>query len=305
MPPFDSRAARWACRFAVAAMGVALAAVAYAQGAAGRQSFDQGLLWRIEKPGGAPSYLFGTIHIDDKRVTALPEPVRRSLDGARTFTMEVSLDSPNLLTLATRMLYSDGRTLEAATGADLYRKLIPVMEARGMPEPMLRNFRPWAAMMILAMPQQSSSEVVDFVLYKIARGQGKTVYELESVDDQVGAFEGMPEANQVLMLKHTLETLNLLPQQTERLVQAYLARDLAAMWRVSEESTRNRPDLKATNELFERKLLTERNRRMLERMQPQLAQGGAFIAVGALHLYGEQGLLRLLEGQGWKLSRVY
>jgi uncharacterized protein YbaP (TraB family) len=40
-------------------------------------------------------------------------------------------------------------------------------------------------------------------------------------------------------------------------------------------------------------------------MQPQLAAGGAFVALGALHLYGEQGVLRLLERQGWRVIRIY
>jgi len=298
-------AVRHAARSAVWMLGGLCAVAAFAQAPAGRVPYEQGLLWRVEKPGIAASHVFGTMHVDDPRVLALPPPVRTAFDSARSFTMEVSLDSANLLTLATRMLYNDGRTLEAAAGTDLYRKLVPVMEARGMPEPVVRGFRPWAVMMILAMPQQSSSEVLDFVLYKQARARGLPVSELESVDDQVGAFEGMPENHQVLMLKHTLETLSTLPRQTERLLAAYLARDLGAMWRVSEESTRDRPDLKATNELFERLLLTDRNRKMVDRMQPQLQRGGAFVAVGALHLYGERGVLRLLETRGWTLTRVY
>ncbi|MGH8617445.1 MAG: TraB/GumN family protein [Burkholderiales bacterium] len=287
-------------RLAVVALCMLGASAAQAQ-----SPYDSGLLWRAERPGVAASHLFGTMHVDDPRIVALPPPVRASFDQARSFTMEVSLAAPNLLALAGRMLYTDGRTLEAAAGPELYRKLVPVLEARGMPEPVARSFRPWAAMMILAMPQQNSTEVLDFMLYRQARARGLPVFELETVDDQIGAFEGMPEANQVLMLKHTVETLDTLPRQTERLIQAYLARDLAAMWRVSEESTRNRPDLKATNALFERLLLTDRNRHMAERMQPQLQTGGAFVAVGALHLYGEQGVLRLLEGRGWKLTRVY
>ena len=297
---------RWTRRLFTLASDALFVACAFAQNATAASAFDQGLLWRLERADvAAPSYLFGTIHVDDKRVTILPEPVRRSFEASRTFTMEVSLESPEILTLATRMLYTDGRTLEAATGRELYRKLVPEMESRGVPEPVLRNFRPWAAMMVLAMPQQNSLDVLDFVLYKRARESGKQVFELESVGDQVGAFEGMPEANQTLMLKHTVETLASMPQQTERLLQAYLARDLARMWQISEETTRDRADLKATNELFEQKLLTERNTRMLTRMQPQLRLGGAFVAVGALHLYGERGLLQLLQRQGWRLTRVY
>jgi uncharacterized protein YbaP (TraB family) len=57
--------------------------------------------------------------------------------------------------------------------------------------------------------------------------------------------------------------------------------------------------------VFDQRLLYDRNARMLERMQLQLKTGAAFIAVGALHLYGEKGLLNLLERDGYRLTRVY
>ncbi|UCE88321.1 MAG: TraB/GumN family protein [Pseudomonadota bacterium] len=58
-------------------------------------------------------------------------------------------------------------------------------------------------------------------------------------------------------------------------------------------------------ELFTRRFIVERNRLMLERMQPRLREGNAFIAVGALHLPGEQGLLRLLERRGYRVKAIY
>jgi hypothetical protein len=44
---------------------------------------------------------------------------------------------------------------------------------------------------------------------------------------------------------------------------------------------------------------------MVERLRPRLAEGGAFVAVGALHLPGEEGILRLLERQGYRVTRLY
>jgi uncharacterized protein len=51
--------------------------------------------------------------------------------------------------------------------------------------------------------------------------------------------------------------------------------------------------------------VAERNLRMVERMTDRLAEGGAFVAVGALHLPGERGILNLLAGRGYRISRVY
>jgi uncharacterized protein YbaP (TraB family) len=59
------------------------------------------------------------------------------------------------------------------------------------------------------------------------------------------------------------------------------------------------------NEVFTRRLLYERNVRMAERAEPRLREGGAFSAVGALHLYGGSGVLALLEQRGWRVTRVY
>jgi uncharacterized protein YbaP (TraB family) len=53
------------------------------------------------------------------------------------------------------------------------------------------------------------------------------------------------------------------------------------------------------------RMLYQRSRQMLERMQPYLQSGGAVVAVGALHLTGERGLLRMLELQGYTIGRVF
>jgi uncharacterized protein YbaP (TraB family) len=69
-----------------------------------RAGFDKGLLWRVEKPGAAPSYLFGTVHLADKRVTTLPHAVKQQLDAAQSFTMEIALDPSNTAGLVARMV---------------------------------------------------------------------------------------------------------------------------------------------------------------------------------------------------------
>jgi hypothetical protein len=147
--------------------------------------------------------------------------------------------------------------------------------------------------------------VLDFMLQRMAVTQGKALHYLESVDEQVGAFENMPEQEQLTLLRHAVETHHELQAQTEKLLQAYLARDLALMWQLGESDVVMRPELRPLKQVFDQRLLYDRNTRMAARMQPQLKSGGAFIAVGALHLYGNRGLLSLLVRDGYRVSRVY
>ena len=292
-----------ACTLALAHFTPSGSSRAYAQATAG--AFDKGLLWRLEKPGVAPSYLFGTIHLADKRVTSLPDVVRQQFDAARSFTMEVSPDQSNIALLAARMVYTDGRDLAGVVGEDLFKKIVPLTTDIGLPAEMARLFKPWAMVLLLQMPRQQAQEVLDFMLQRMAAQQGKALNYLESVDEQVAAFETMSEAEQIALLKHAVATYPELKTQKEKLVQAYLQRDLALMWQIGEAEIAQRPDLKPLKQVFDQRLLYDRNTRMVERMQLQLKSGGAFVAVGALHLYGEKGLLSLLARDGYRVSRVY
>ena len=289
----------------VCAAAAALLALALAAAPADAQRFERGLLWRIEGGGAPPSHVFGTIHVDDPRVTKLPPEVAREFKEAHSLTLEVGLDATSVLTLANRMLYLDGRDLPGTVGAELYGKVEVLTSRLGLPEPVLRMFKPWAAALLLSMPQQNSADVLDLMLARNAAEQKKPIYEVESMDEQIAAFEGMAEADQVALLRHAVDNHERMPRVIGRLIEAYLARDLAAMWRISEETGDAGAEAKRLNEIFTRRLLDERNVRMTERMQARLKKGGAFIAIGALHLYGDRGVLALLERRGWRVMRIY
>jgi uncharacterized protein YbaP (TraB family) len=273
--------------------------------AAAQAPFDRGLLWRIERPGVPASHVFGTIHLSDARVTALPAPVRERFDAARSFTMEVSLDAANLATLARRMVFDDDRTLPAVAGEALYQRAVPLLEGLGVPQGFARMLKPWAAMLMLALPPQPTDDVLDLRLFREASAQRKPAYFLETVEEQVAAFDEMADSDQVALLAHTVETYAELPTLQRRLMEAYLQRDLAAMWQVNEAEVRRRPQLKPLSDVFAERLIYDRNARMAQRMHALLAKGGAFIAVGALHLYGARGVLSLLERDGWRVTRAY
>jgi uncharacterized protein YbaP (TraB family) len=288
---------------AVFALFAALSGVALQSPAAER--YEHGLLWRIEGAHAPASHVFGTVHLADPRVTSLPPAVARELDQARSLTLEAGLDPASVLVLAGRMVFDDGRDLPGVAGAELFDRAARLTAGLGLPEPMLRLFRPWAVAMLLSVPPQDPSSVLDLVLARLAAEQGKPVHELESMDEQISVFEGMSQEDQVALLKQTVDEYERMPRQIGRVVDAYLARDLAGLWRISQESVGTGAEERRLNEVFTRRLVHERNVRMAERAEPRLREGGAFIAVGALHLYGSGGVLSLLERRGWRVTRVY
>ncbi|HSD99292.1 MAG TPA: TraB/GumN family protein [Burkholderiales bacterium] len=290
---------------AVAVLGLfaALSAVALQSPAAER--YEYGLLWRVEGGGAPASHVFGTVHLADPRVTRLPPAVAQELDQARSITLETGIDSTSILGLAGRMVFTDGRDLAGVAGTELFGRAAKLTEGLGLPEPVLRQFRPWAVTMLLSVPPQDPTNVLDFVLERRAADQGKPIHQLESLDEQISVLEGMSEEDQVALLKQAVDEYESMPRRLARVVDAYLARDLAGLWRVSQEGVGSGEGERRLNEVFTRRLLHERNARMAERAEPRLREGGAFIAVGALHLYGGSGVLAQLEQRGWRVTRVY
>ena len=287
---------------ALVLLGVLAGGIAPAPAA---ERYERGLLWRIEGKSAPASHVFGTIHLADPRVTALPTAVMNELNRARSLTIEVRLEPGTILALAKRMIYDDGRDLHGVAGPELFAKAAAVTAGLGLPDPLLRMFKPWAVALLLSAPQQDPTGVLDIVLARAAAEQGKPVHQLESLEEQIAVFEGMSEADQLALLGHAVENYERMPPLIARLVEAYLARDLAGMWRISEESGGDGAEARRLRAEFGRRLLEERNKRMAERSEARLNEGGAFIAVGALHLYGGAGMLALLEKRGYRVTRVY
>jgi len=282
---------------------IALACLAGAFAAEAADSFDSGLLWRVERAGVTPSYLFGTMHSDDPGVVKLPTPVQQAFDQAQSVTLEVVLDPRSLLAMTSALLMTDGNTLESLIGRRLYERTLEVMDARGIPEILVANMKPWAVAVTLMTPLGNNGVVLDHVLYQDAVAAGKKVHGLETVAEQVGLFDGLSRKDQITLLEDTLDNLDTVAQMLDELQAAYLDRDLKRLMELNEASMRDSDPLLA--ETFNRKVIVERNYSMAERMQPRLREGQQFIAVGALHLAGKEGLLNLLVERGYRLSRVY
>lgn len=264
---------------------------------------NHGLLWELSKPGIEPAYLFGTIHSEDPEVLQLPQPVQQAIDRCNTVVLEMLLDAEAMMYSSTAMLMMDGRMLSDIIGKPLFRQTASAIRSRGIQELVLERMKPWAAAVILSMPASETGLVLDMMLYQSALEQGKSVHGLETAEEQLNVFEALSEKDQVLLLQDAVENFPALDALHAELLEAYKQRDLAGLMALG-EAAMQAGDQQLADE-FQQHLVVDRNHRMSDRMQVYLRQGEVFIAVGALHLPGEEGLLKLLEQQGFTVRRLY
>jgi uncharacterized protein YbaP (TraB family) len=261
-----------------------------------------GLFWKIERSGYRPSYLLGTIHIADPSVTVLSSVIARVFREADTVCTEVKMDYETLAAEMKAMFFHDGQNLKVVTGDRLYDQVLAASRVRGIPESMLINMKPWALAYMLSVPQQQGGEVLDMKLYTDAVRQGKVACGLETAAEHGKVFDNLSMEEQVAALRQTVQNMDVTEHLFQQLHGAYLARDLAALVRVSSATPwADDPSLAAK---LVRSLIIDRNQVMVTRMAPYLKSGNAFFAVGALHLTGEKGILRLLEERGYRVTAL-
>lgn len=267
------------------------------------ENFKRGLLWKIESKGVAPSYLFGTFHTSDPRITTLPCPVDEIFARTASYTMEVIANGAGISSMAEAMYFSDGKKLKDVIGDALYQETLRAMRTGdAAPRISIDHMKPWAVMMALSGPRSGSGLFLDMALQLRAVFRDKPTYGLESMQEQIAVFNGMSLEDQIVLLRDAVQSTQRPEDALEEIAQAYLKRDLAALLALNEKYKPQ--DARVYNTMMDR-LLVQRNINMATRMRTRLEEGNAFIAVGALHLPGDTGLLRLLHDAGYRVTRVY
>ncbi len=265
-----------------------------------------GLLWRIDGQTAKASHIFGTIHLDNPRVTAIDPRVRLILVRSRKLMIEVLLDEKANQAYQ-RAIYQpagneDHASLRTLLGTVLYPRYLDLATREyGLPPAAAARLKPWAAFNLLARPRPRSGVVLDEVLSGLAARAGRPVEGIETMDDLLATLEAIPLDDQLEILRDTLCNHRLLMQQVGTLLRIYLARDLDALQGFNEQPHHD----EAVFARFQQRILYRRNELMLQRVLPEIEQGEVFIAVGALHLSGPRGLLQRLREAGYRVTAEY
>jgi len=270
------------------------------------------LLWRIEGKGAPTSYLFGTIHSTDARVSKLPPAAAAAFAASSTVALEIltseAAQSKIEEILDAKGTFNSGDGLKDILKPAELAALRKSLAADGFPAEAAHMMRPWFAIFLLAMPScekkrtEAGLVALDQRIEQDAAAQGKRLVALETLASQIEAMVAMPEAAQASILKATVATLALRDDALETLHRAYIARDLATSVPLSKRLVERAGHDPASMDVFERDINTKRNYGMRDASLPLLEKGGAFIAVGALHLLGKEGLVELFRAAGYTVT---
>jgi len=287
---------------AMAAAGLGVAA----GHALGRERFERGLLWRVSRPGVGSSHVFGTLHTEDPRLGAFPAPVDAAFEASRALMLEYFPDRYSRERFLEAALYDDGRTLAQDLGARDFELAVEAMRPIGLPREFILRLKPWGVLLNLRISRQpGGGEPPEARLFRRARARRMAVSLMENVEEQIFTFDEMSREAQISLLRHYLTHPQELDALAERSLQAYQRGDLRALWDAQQEFSRAHPALREHHAELVKRVVLDRSVVMAFRMQRELRRGRAFVAVGALHLYGERGVLALLEADGYRADRMY
>ncbi len=281
-----------------------------------RESFvnPEGRLWKVETT--PPSYLVGTFHIAAGGIER-PGPVLEEIvDGAELLFVEVDQAALQAAVAAwasdPAQLFrkGDSRLSTSMTEAEIARAS-GVLENYGIPFGVADQMKPFILFGLLSLPpcaMESAKEAgLDAVLEARAAAAGVEVRPLETVDEQLEVFNPENPADLDAILRIMFVQAEALEEQWFLTLAFYRQGKIAALLLYGVagfEELVGADEAERIATMFWERLISSRNRRMAERMLPELREGGVVVAVGALHLTGDDGLVALLREEGFTVTPV-
>lgn len=258
-------------------------------------SSNNSLLWELQSPyHAAPSYLFGTMHVRDERVFSSIDKLTTYLYQCDIFAAEFDFEEANFIQLEQASKLPEGISLRTALSPSIYKKLERVV-ARETNQPLATfdNCSPMLLLNLLAEAQLNADHHValDRVLYNLAQEANKKILGLETFQEQLEVFQHFNLTEQYRALKQVATNFRRYRQTLKKTTTAYIKGDIKSLYKYSKRSIGS----------MRRVLLYERNQVMARRFESYTQDQTLFAAIGAGHLAGQKGVLRLLKKKGYKL----
>lgn len=269
-------------------------APAPAPAAAATQDADPAI-W-VLKDEDTTIYLFGTVHVLKPGLSWFDEAVRDAFDDSDELVLEMI--QPDMSEMQSKVMQiamqMSGPSLRDKLGAEYRDTYKAVMEDLGLPVGAFDRFEPWfAAMTISVLPAvkmgYDPNSGVEYIVTQAATEAGKKISALETIDEQLGFFDTMPEDVQIAYLKTLLDGYADIGPALDATVEQWADGNPEKLGELVNEGMTETPGVAA-------RLLTERNQRWAIWIDQRMDQPGTvFIAVGAGHLAGNDSVQEFLK----------
>jgi uncharacterized protein YbaP (TraB family) len=280
------------------------------------EAFAEGLLWKAVR-GETEIIFFGTYHFPHEDTQAHLKAVTPYIAAADQVYLEVSnADSAkmerDMAADPSLMFIMEGPTLPDLLGDEDWALFAAEMRARGIAPFFAAKFKPtWAAMMLGIGPCEARSGAlegkgIDVLVGEHAAEIGNPSRSLEDYRALMTMMDSFPMQDQLDMIRMFFAWSGNPDDMAYTLRQKYLQEEVALIWAFSRKMTLDLGGEGAMEDfrLFEQKMLTERNASWVDRLLEQASGQKVFAAVGAAHLPGEVGVLRLLQEEGFEVTRL-
>ncbi|WP_428426494.1 TraB/GumN family protein [Pararhizobium sp.] len=276
----------------------------------------KGIFWKIERAGAEPSHLLGTMHVSDPRVVEMPEEAWLPFEDADTVALELESLEPMdigraLFAYPELTMFTDGTSVKTLLNPQEVSRLEAMLKARGIPLFAVARMKPWMLLMHISVSACEKKRAaagmapLDQELIREAHDHGKTVVGLETAVEQIESMNAVDSAPLLRGILQQMEAGDKLNDMFATMTDMYINGDIGMFiplsYRVLGTTAAKDPSYVG----FMKHVVNDRNIRMAERAAPLLEKGNAFIAVGALHLLGEQGLVELFRKQGYTVTRLH
>ena len=294
---------------------VAVFCLAIALPASGQDTLAHTVLWEVtgkrKKEKKNPSYVFGTIHLIPAEDYSFSKVAEEALLKTGRITFEIDMDKMSnplaLLPMLTKMNMSKGNTLRSLLNDEDYALVKEYFQKQGMPFAMLERMKP---MLLSALPEggggilspgsnDNSMKSYEMELYNAAKKQKMGVEGLESIDYQMSLFDSIPYESQAQYLVESIRSSNdsTSNNSLEAMVAMYKGQNIDLM-------AASLNDESAGLSRWQDLLLHNRNKNWIPTMKKMIKAGPTFFAVGAAHLGGTSGVIRLLRAEGYSVKPI-
>jgi uncharacterized protein len=277
----------------------------------------EGLFFRLEKEGAAPIHLFGTIHVEDARFKDFPDEVRAALDDAdiiATELLESELNNPlTMLKIAALGANPKADTL-VGYDADQRKMIETALQTRGILPSAAERMDASFLLLSLAYPVCAmetdpekilTREVVDQAIARLGVSLGATNIGLETASQQIGAVTAMSPKSKKVLLVATAEADAMSTDVFITMKALYAERRIGVLKAMSRLMLPPGGEVEAAFNEFMNRLLDKRNETMVTGILEKAKTARVVVAVGALHLPGEMGIVALLEKQGYTATKIW